>query len=162
MAESRQRESSHTANQSKQSEEQQADERMRETLLKADTFTNAPKVSRKTTTKEEREVIAKQQEEEHKEAEKLAKTATKGAIGRWWTRVQSGPNKVTFAMAVVALGVVYGDIGTSPLYTMQTFLAGQGGIQAVRARVGGVRCDVLPFQHLADSLRQAFFILDQQ
>ena len=52
MAESRQRESSHTANQSKQSQEQQADERMRETLLKADTFTNAPKVSRKTSTKE--------------------------------------------------------------------------------------------------------------
>ena len=139
MAESRQRESSHTANQSKQSEEQQADERMRETLLKADTFTNAPKVSRKTTTKEEREVIAKQQEEEHKEAEKLAKTATKGAIGRWWTRVQSGPNKVTFAMAIVALGVVYGDIGTSPLYTMQTFLAGQGGIQhADREAILGV------------------------
>ncbi|MFR0578622.1 KUP/HAK/KT family potassium transporter [Bifidobacterium thermophilum] len=112
---------------------------MRETLLKADTFTNAPKVSRKTTTKEEREVIAKQQEEEHKEAEKLAKTATKGAIGRWWTRVQSGPNKVTFAMAIVALGVVYGDIGTSPLYTMQTFLAGQGGIQhADREAILGV------------------------
>ena len=139
MAESRQRESSHTANQSKQSEEQQADERMRETLLKADTFTNAPKVSRKTSTKEEREVIAKQQEEEHKEAEKLAKTATKGAIGRWWTRVQSGPNKVTFTMAVVALGVVYGDIGTSPLYTMQTFLNGQGGIQnADREAILGV------------------------
>ena len=135
MAESRQRESSHTANQSKQSQEQQADERMRETLLKADTFTNAPKVSRKTSTKEEREVIAKQQEEEHKEAEKLAKTATKGAIGRWWTRVQSGPNKVTFTMAVVALGVVYGDIGTSPLYTMQTFLNGQGGIQNAVPRI---------------------------
>ena len=29
-------------------------------------------------------------------------------------------------MAIVALGVVYGDIGTSPLYTAQTFLAGQG------------------------------------
>ncbi|WP_425304047.1 KUP/HAK/KT family potassium transporter [Bifidobacterium thermacidophilum] len=112
---------------------------MRETLLKADTFTNAPKVSRKTTTKEEREVIAQQQEEEHKEAEKLAKTATKGAIGRWWTRVQSGPNKVTFAMAVVTLGVVYGDIGTSPLYTMQTFLNGQGGIQhADREAILGV------------------------
>ncbi|MCZ4481788.1 KUP/HAK/KT family potassium transporter, partial [Bifidobacterium bifidum] len=31
-------------------------------------------------------------------------------------------------MAIVALGVVYGDIGTSPLYTAQTFLAGQGGL----------------------------------
>ncbi|PJM78646.1 potassium transporter Kup [Bifidobacterium scaligerum] len=34
-------------------------------------------------------------------------------------------------MAIVALGVVYGDIGTSPLYTMQTFLTGQGGINNV-------------------------------
>ena len=33
-------------------------------------------------------------------------------------------------MAIVALGVVYGDIGTSPLYTAQTFLAGQGGLAA--------------------------------
>ena len=32
--------------------------------------------------------------------------------------------------AIVALGVVYGDIGTSPLYTAQTFLSGQGGIAA--------------------------------
>ena len=37
-------------------------------------------------------------------------------------------DKVTLAMSIVALGVVYGDIGTSPLYTMQTFLAGQGGV----------------------------------
>ena len=34
-------------------------------------------------------------------------------------------------MAIVALGVVYGDIGTSPLYTAQTFLAGQGGLGSV-------------------------------
>lgn len=50
-------------------------------------------------------------------------------MGRWWRTLQSGPDKVTLAMSIVALGVVYGDIGTSPLYTMQTFLAGQGGVQ---------------------------------
>ena len=55
-----------------------------ETLLRADTFTNVPKVSRRTLTKEEREELAKQQAAETKEAEKLAKTASKGAIGRWW------------------------------------------------------------------------------
>ena len=33
-----------------------------EALLRADTFTNAPKVSRRTLTKEEREAIAKQRE----------------------------------------------------------------------------------------------------
>ncbi|HFH9843890.1 TPA: KUP/HAK/KT family potassium transporter [Streptococcus suis] len=32
---------------------------------------------------------------------------------------------------LIALGVVYGDIGTSPLYTMQALVKGQGGIGAV-------------------------------
>nr|WP_243390216.1 KUP/HAK/KT family potassium transporter [Bifidobacterium margollesii] len=32
-------------------------------------------------------------------------------------------------MSIVALGVVYGDIGTSPLYMAQSFVAGQGGLQ---------------------------------
>ncbi|EFA22913.1 potassium transporter [Bifidobacterium gallicum DSM 20093 = LMG 11596] len=40
----------------------------------------------------------------------------------------SSNRKVTAAMALVALGVVYGDIGTSPLYVCQTFLSGQGGL----------------------------------
>lgn len=99
-----------------------------DSLLKAATFTNAPKVSRRSLTKEEREELAKQQQAESKEAEKLDKVASRGPLARWWVRLQSGPDKVSFAMAVVALGVVYGDIGTSPLYTAQTFLSGQGGL----------------------------------
>ncbi|PLS25772.1 KUP/HAK/KT family potassium transporter [Bifidobacterium imperatoris] len=101
-------------------------------LLRADTYTTAPKVSRRTLTREEREALAKQREAENKEAEKLASTAAKGRIGRWWARLQSGPNKITWGMAIVALGVVYGDIGTSPLYTAQTFLSGQGGLGNVQ------------------------------
>ncbi|WP_258175633.1 KUP/HAK/KT family potassium transporter [Bifidobacterium callitrichos] len=100
----------------------------KEALLRADTFTNAPKVSRRTLTKEERQELVKQAEAKNKEAEKLANTAARGRFGRWWARLQSGPDKVTWGMAIVALGVVYGDIGTSPLYTAQTFLSGQGGI----------------------------------
>ena len=102
-----------------------------EALLRADTFTNAPKVSRRTLTKEEREALAKQREAETKEAEKIASAWSKGGLGRWWARLQSSPDKVTWGMAIVALGVVYGDIGTSPLYTAQTFLAGQGGLGSV-------------------------------
>ena len=83
-----------------------------EALLRADTFTNAPKVSRRTLTKEEREAIAKQREAETREAEKIASASSKGRLGRWWARLQSGPDKVTWGMAIVALGVVYGDIGT--------------------------------------------------
>ena len=97
-------------------------------LLNADTFTNAPKVSRRSLTSQEREEIHKQHVAEREEAEKLAQAATRGPIGRWWTRVQYGPNRVSLTMSIVALGVVYGDIGTSPLYTAQTFLGGQGGL----------------------------------
>lgn len=49
-----------------------------EALLRADTFTNAPKVSRRTLTKEEREALAKQREAETKEAEKIASAWSKG------------------------------------------------------------------------------------
>ena len=101
---------------------------LKEQLLRADTFTNAPKVSRRTMTRQEREELEKQQAVEREEAIKLADAATRGPLGRWWTRVQSGPNRVSLGMAIVALGVVYGDIGTSPLYTAQTFLSGQGGL----------------------------------
>ncbi|MEE8685106.1 MAG: KUP/HAK/KT family potassium transporter [Bifidobacterium mongoliense] len=99
-----------------------------ETLLRADTFTNAPKVSRRTLTKEEREELTKQEQARRQEDEWLSKVADKGPIGRWWIGLQRSQNKIGFGMAIVALGVVYGDIGTSPLYTAQTFLSGQGGL----------------------------------
>ena len=91
-------------------------------LLHAATYTQAPKVSHKVLTKEERQTLIKEHEAQQQEAAKLDEAASKGRIGRWWSRLQSGPDKITPAMAIVALGVVYGDIGTSPLYTMQTFL----------------------------------------
>ena len=110
-----------------------------EPLFHAATYTQAPKVSHKVLTKEERQVLIKQHEEKQQEAAHLDQVASKGPIGRWWSRLQSGPNRITPAMAIVALGVVYGDIGTSPLYTMQTFLNGQGGLaHADREAVLGV------------------------
>ena len=38
-------------------------------------------------------------------------------------------NKATSAGFIIALGVVYGDIGTSPLYAMQAIVRGQGGLE---------------------------------
>ena len=38
---------------------------------------------------------------------------------------------VSFAAMLVTLGVVYGDIGTSPMYVTKALLAGQGGIMTV-------------------------------
>lgn len=108
-------------------------------LLHAATYTQAPKVSHKVLTKEERQTLIKEHEAQQQEAAKLDEAASKGRIGRWWSRLQSGPDKITPAMAIVALGVVYGDIGTSPLYTMQTFLNGQGGLAHTdRAAVLGI------------------------
>ena len=34
-------------------------------------------------------------------------------------------NKFTLAGVIVALGIIYGDIGTSPLYVMQAIVAGR-------------------------------------
>ena len=34
-------------------------------------------------------------------------------------------------MLLVTIGIVYGDIGTSPLYVMKSILAGNGGIGAI-------------------------------
>ncbi|MBQ5557188.1 MAG: KUP/HAK/KT family potassium transporter [Aeriscardovia sp.] len=51
---------------------------------------------------------------------------------RWRLRILSSPDsRVQLPMCIVAMGVVCGDIGTSPLYTMQAFIADQGGINAI-------------------------------
>ncbi|MBQ3291214.1 MAG: KUP/HAK/KT family potassium transporter [Mogibacterium sp.] len=40
-------------------------------------------------------------------------------------------NKVSAAMFLVTIGIVYGDIGTSPMYVMKSILEGNGGIANV-------------------------------
>ena len=37
-------------------------------------------------------------------------------------------NKLHFGMLLVTIGIVYGDIGTSPMYVMKSILEGNGGI----------------------------------
>ncbi len=44
---------------------------------------------------------------------------------------KSSISKLTLGGILVTLGVVYGDIGTSPLYVMKSVLYGNGGIQTV-------------------------------
>lgn len=39
--------------------------------------------------------------------------------------------KLSGAMILVAIGVVYGDIATSPMYVMKSIVAGNGGIDAI-------------------------------
>ncbi len=43
----------------------------------------------------------------------------------------TGITKATLSGIIVALGVVYGDIGTSPLYVMKSILDGNGGLENV-------------------------------
>lgn len=44
---------------------------------------------------------------------------------------ESHISKLTLGGILVTLGIVYGDIGTSPLYVMKSVLSGNGGIQHV-------------------------------
>ena len=41
---------------------------------------------------------------------------------------QGRTHKIGFAMFLVTIGIVYGDIGTSPMYVMKSILEGNGGI----------------------------------
>ena len=38
---------------------------------------------------------------------------------------------VSAAMVLVTLGIVYGDIGTSPMYTLKAIMAGNGGLSTM-------------------------------
>ena len=44
---------------------------------------------------------------------------------------QNDIHKLTLAGILVTLGVVYGDIGTSPLYVMKSVIEGNGGLENV-------------------------------
>lgn len=43
-------------------------------------------------------------------------------------------NKATGAGFIIAMGIVYGDIGTSPLYTMESIVQGKGGLSESQKR----------------------------
>ena len=49
----------------------------------------------------------------------LARAAARGAI------------PLSLGMVLVTLGVVYGDIGTSPMYVMKAIVSGNGGLATV-------------------------------
>lgn len=99
-----------------------------ESILPSESITKAPKVSKQGRTREEKAAMKRARKEAMREATLLAKKPH-GPFGRLIRKARQSPDKITFGMAIVALGVVYGDIGTSPLYMAQTFLAGQGGLE---------------------------------
>nr|WP_103448278.1 potassium transporter Kup [Pseudomonas putida] len=72
----------------------------------------------------------------------------------------SQPSKSSaIGMLVAAVGVVYGDIGTSPLYTLKEVFAGHYGVQANSAGVLGVLSLVFWSLLWVVSLKYVLFIL---
>ena len=75
--------------------------------------------------------------------------------------MSSSKNKSLFALAVGAMGVVYGDIGTSPLYTMnEVFFPGHGtGLAVTPDNVLGICSMVLWSIIIVVAIKYAVFIL---
>src|SRR5689334_16536822 len=51
--------------------------------------------------------------------------------------------KATPALVVAALGVVFGDLGTSPLYTLQECIAGKHGVEPSRENLLGILSQIV-------------------
>ncbi|WP_165363212.1 hypothetical protein [Bifidobacterium pseudolongum] len=90
---------------------QRPDDEQDPLLTQTGQYTRAPKVSHEVLTKQEREELLKERAVKQQAAQRLNQPCAGGPMGRWWRKLQSGPDKVTLAMSIVALGVVYGDIG---------------------------------------------------
>ena len=44
------------------------------------------------------------------------------------SQTEQHKSKFSMGMILVAIGIVYGDIGTSPMYVMKSIVEGNGGI----------------------------------
>src|SRR6478752_1887647 len=53
---------------------------------------------------------------------------------------QDPHQRLSFAGLLVALGIIYGDIGTSPLYVMKAIIFGGGGVVNAELVYGGISC----------------------
>ncbi|MEI6747738.1 MAG: KUP/HAK/KT family potassium transporter [Bacteroidota bacterium] len=56
------------------------------------------------------------------------------------TSLSRHKHKLSAAGLLITLGIVYGDIGTSPLYVMKAILAGANGIPDVNFILGAISC----------------------
>jgi KUP system potassium uptake protein len=67
--------------------------------------------------------------------------------------------KTLFALAFGALGVVYGDIGTSPLYTVRQIFFGLGGVKPTGPNIIGAISTVLWVLTLVVTIKYIIFVL---
>ena len=68
-------------------------------------------------------------------------------------------NRTPFALAVAALGVVYGDIGTSPLYALRECFTRAHGIRVTRAQRLGVLSLIFWSLMLIVSVKYLIYVL---
>ncbi|WP_454255850.1 potassium transporter Kup [Pseudomonas sp. Marseille-Q8238] len=68
-------------------------------------------------------------------------------------------NAASFGMLVAAVGVVYGDIGTSPLYTLKEVFAGHYGVQTNQEGVLGILSLIFWSLIWVVSIKYVLFIL---
>jgi KUP system potassium uptake protein len=73
--------------------------------------------------------------------------------------LDSDSNRHRLKLALAALGVVYGDIGTSPLYAVRECFHGTHGIDVDRANVLGVLSLIFWSLTLIISIKYVFYIL---
>jgi KUP system potassium uptake protein len=69
------------------------------------------------------------------------------------------PGRARAALAIAALGVVFGDLGTSPLYTLQECFSGPHGIAPTDANVMGVLSLVFWSLTLVVTLKYLLFLM---
>ena len=55
----------------------------------------------------------------------------RAAISKGGCDMNTSKKKFQFGMFLVTIGIVYGDIGTSPLYVMKSIMEGNGGLANV-------------------------------
>lgn len=73
---------------------------------------------------------------------------------------QGATRKRNFALGLAALGVVFGDIGTSPLYVLRTvFTLGGGHLELNRAEVTGVISSIIWTLVLIVTVKYVFIVL---
>ena len=81
------------------------------------------------------------------------------AAGTGHASGHDGANAKVMPLALAAIGIVYGDIGTSPLYTLKECLSGVHGIGAGRESVLGILSLVLWALILVVTVKYVLFVM---
>jgi KUP system potassium uptake protein len=84
---------------------------------------------------------------------------THSGNGSHGTEAQHPSNNKTIALAIGALGVVYGDIGTSPLYAVRECFSGSHSVAITHANIFGVMSLVFWSLTFIVSLKYVIYIL---